>query len=83
MFDLPGVDAVPPRQNLPYVACLSRATLLYSGGQKIGKGHAVHEGGEEGLALHLTKSRIPMKREANGGAVMEKGYTNTVDNVRS
>ncbi|KAJ9627046.1 hypothetical protein H2203_003506 [Taxawa tesnikishii (nom. ined.)] len=37
--------------------------------QKIGKGHAQHEHGEEGLALHLTKSGIPM----------EKGVTNTVD----
>ena len=31
--------------------------------QKIGKGHAVHEQGDEGLALHLTKSGIPMERE--------------------
>lgn len=30
--------------------------------QKIGKGHAIHEHGEEGLALHLTKSGIPMER---------------------
>jgi len=31
--------------------------------QRIGGGHALHEGGEEGLALHLTKSGIPMTRE--------------------
>lgn len=39
--------------------------------QKIGKGAAVHEGGEEGLALHLTKSGIGMDHPT-----MEKGYTN-------
>lgn len=30
--------------------------------QKISKGHAEHEHGEQGLALHLTKSGIPMER---------------------
>ena len=30
--------------------------------QKIGKGHAVHEHGEDGLALHLTKTNVPMER---------------------
>jgi len=30
--------------------------------QKISGGHAVHEGGEEGLALHLTRSGIPMEK---------------------
>ncbi|KAK5115531.1 hypothetical protein LTR62_001190 [Meristemomyces frigidus] len=30
--------------------------------QKIGKGAAVHEHGEHGLALHLTKSKIPYER---------------------
>lgn len=51
--------------------------------QKIGKGAAVHENGEEGLALHLTKSGIPMERSltkttSNGAALppMEKGATN-------
>ncbi|KAK8206604.1 hypothetical protein M8818_004438 [Zalaria obscura] len=39
--------------------------------QKIGKGHATHEHGEEGLALHLTKSGIPM----------EKGTTNVVEHM--
>lgn len=38
--------------------------------QKIGKGHAEHEHGEEGLMLHLTKSGIPT----------EKGTTNVIDN---
>lgn len=36
----------------------------------IGGGHAVHEEGEEGLALHLTKTNIPMERGAT--AAMEK-----------
>jgi len=40
--------------------------------QKISKGAAVHEGGEEGLALHLTKSGINM----DGAGLMEKGMTN-------
>ncbi|KAF4551365.1 Hypothetical protein D9617_13g098630 [Elsinoe fawcettii] len=52
--------------------------------QKIGKGAAVHEGGEEGLALHLTKSGIPMERQttngiSNGLPQMEKGYTNAIE----
>ncbi|KAF2151187.1 aquaporin-like protein [Myriangium duriaei CBS 260.36] len=42
--------------------------------QKLAKGAAVHEGGEEGLALHLTKSGIPMDRD--GLPYMEKGATN-------
>ncbi|KAK5138029.1 hypothetical protein LTR08_005826 [Meristemomyces frigidus] len=37
--------------------------------QQIGKGHAVHEDGDDGLALHLTKSGIPM----------ERGVTSTLD----
>lgn len=37
--------------------------------QKIGKGLAAHEGGEEGLALHLTKT----------GISMEKGITEATD----
>lgn len=41
--------------------------------QKIGKGHAVHEDGEEGLALHLTKSGIPM----------ERGTTSTLERLES
>lgn len=41
--------------------------------QKIGKGHAVHEAGEDGLALHLTKSGIPM----------ERGATSAIEKVRS
>lgn len=44
--------------------------------QKIGKGAAVHEHGEEGLALHLTKSGIPMDRE--GLPPMEKGTTSAL-----
>lgn len=40
--------------------------------QKIGKGAAVHEGGEEGLALHLTKTGVQMERDG----LMEKGMTN-------
>lgn len=40
--------------------------------QKIGKGAAVHEGGEQGLALHLTKSGINME----GNGLMEKGVAN-------
>lgn len=43
--------------------------------QKIGKGHAVHEEGEEGLALHLTKSGIPMERGTT--SAIEKMRTNT------
>ena len=37
--------------------------------QQIGKGHAHHEHGDDGLALHLTKSGIPM----------ERGVTSTMD----
>ncbi|GAB7341230.1 hypothetical protein MBLNU457_7510t1 [Dothideomycetes sp. NU457] len=40
--------------------------------QKISKGAAVHEGGEQGLALHLTKSGINME----GSGLMEKGVAN-------
>lgn len=43
--------------------------------QKIGGGHAVHEDGEEGLALHLTKTRITMD---NDTGTMERGYANVV-----
>ena len=43
--------------------------------QKISGGHAVHEGGEEGLALHLTKTNITA---ANDPFAMEKGTTNVV-----
>lgn len=45
--------------------------------QKISKGHAVHEGGEDGLALHLTKSGIPMEK-----GEMERGSTNVVGDER-
>lgn len=45
--------------------------------QRIAKGGAVHEGGEEGLGLHLTKSGISSGR---GMPPMEKGYTNAVEN---
>ncbi|QIW94902.1 hypothetical protein AMS68_000420 [Peltaster fructicola] len=41
--------------------------------QKIASGHASHEGGEEGLALHLTKT----------GISMEKGTTNAVENYNN
>ena len=44
--------------------------------QKIGKGHAAHEDGEEGLARHLTKSGIPRTRD---GEYFERGYANAVD----
>ena len=45
--------------------------------QKISKGAAVHEGGEQGLALHLTKSGIYNPKTGNGGLPpMEKGITN-------
>ncbi|PNS20667.1 hypothetical protein CAC42_2912 [Sphaceloma murrayae] len=48
--------------------------------QKIGRGAAVHEDGEEGLALHLTNTGIPMERvetnRGNGLPAMEKGATN-------
>lgn len=46
--------------------------------QRIGGGHAVHEDGEEGLALHLTKSGIPMER----GMDMERGMTSATEKVR-
>lgn len=42
--------------------------------QKISRGAAVHEDGEEGLALHLTKSGIPYENR-QGPPIMEKGYT--------
>lgn len=54
--------------------------LLRDSLQKIGKGHAVHEAGEEGLALHLTKTNITRERE-DDVPTMEKGYTNAVSNV--
>jgi hypothetical protein len=41
--------------------------------QKIGKGAAVHEHGEEGLSLHLTKSGIPV----------ERGATSAIEKVKS
>ncbi|KAK3652216.1 hypothetical protein LTR56_005349 [Elasticomyces elasticus] len=41
---------------------------------KIGKGHAVHEGGEEGLTLHLTKTRQDIERGAT--TAIEKVGTN-------
>ncbi|KAL1310776.1 hypothetical protein AAFC00_001023 [Neodothiora populina] len=43
--------------------------------QKISKGGAVHEGGEEGLSLHLTKSGISGEK----APPMEKGYANAVE----
>ncbi|KAK4991900.1 hypothetical protein LTR66_002122 [Elasticomyces elasticus] len=45
--------------------------------KKIGGGHAVHEGGEEGLGLHLTKSGIVFEAEPRR---MEQGYANAVEN---
>ncbi|KAF2173650.1 hypothetical protein M409DRAFT_61972 [Zasmidium cellare ATCC 36951] len=39
--------------------------------QKIGKGAAMHEGGEEGLALHLTKSGIAMERGSTNATKIE------------
>ncbi|KAK0322367.1 hypothetical protein LTR82_006820 [Friedmanniomyces endolithicus] len=42
--------------------------------QKIGRGHAVHERGEEGLTLHLTKTRQDIERGAT--AAIEKNGTN-------
>lgn len=41
--------------------------------QKIGKGHAVHEDGDDALALHLTKTGIPTK---TSGDFVERGYIN-------
>ena len=48
--------------------------------QKIGKGHAVHEDGDDGLALHLTKTGIPRTADAD---YFERGYANAVDNKRT
>lgn len=45
----------------------------------IGHGHAVHEEGEDGLALHLTKSGIPMER----GGQMEQGSTNATEQIET
>lgn len=42
--------------------------------QRIGKGHAKHVDGEEGLALHLTKTGISMRH--NDYPQMERGATN-------
>lgn len=41
--------------------------------QKIGKRLAPHEGGEEGLALHLTKTGISMERPMEKGATEATG----------
>lgn len=49
--------------------------------QRIGKGAAVHEGGDEGLDLHLTKSGI-RDQNTNNYPVMEKGYTEAVASHR-
>ncbi|KAK4548856.1 hypothetical protein LTR36_008629 [Oleoguttula mirabilis] len=38
----------------------------------IGGGHAQHEDGEDGLALHLTKSGIPMERGMTNATGLEK-----------
>jgi len=48
--------------------------------QKIGKGHAVHEDGDDGLALHLTKTGIPTR--ATDTQYMERGYANAADGKR-
>lgn len=49
--------------------------------QKISGGHAVHEGGEEGLALHLTKTNITQREgQRNQTMGMEKGMTEAVGN---
>ena len=44
--------------------------------QKIARGGAVHERGDEGLGLHLTKSGISYASPP----AMEKGYSNAVEN---
>lgn len=36
--------------------------------QKIGKGAALHEDGEEGLALHLTRTGITLERSSRGSS---------------
>ncbi|GAB7352252.1 hypothetical protein MBLNU459_g2721t1 [Dothideomycetes sp. NU459] len=46
--------------------------------QKIARGGAVHENGEAGLGLHLTKSGITQSRSP---PMMEKGYTSAIDNT--
>ena len=46
--------------------------------QKIGKGHAVHADGDDGLALHLTKTGIPTARA--DADYLERGYVNQADN---
>ena len=43
--------------------------------QKIAKGGAIHEGGEEGLSLHLTKTRQDIERGATT-AIEKIGTTN-------
>ena len=43
--------------------------------QKISKGAAVHEHGENGLALHLTKTGVPMERQETNNTYTS-GYEN-------
>jgi len=51
---------------------------------KIAKGHASHEEGDDGLVRHLTKTRKydpAMENGVNGAnGQMEQGYTNAVKN---
>lgn len=49
--------------------------------QKIAKGGAMHERGEEGLGLHLTKSGIHRPNRQQEPPLMEKGYTQAVENT--
>jgi len=46
---------------------------------KIAKGHASHEGGDDGLVRHLTKTKKYDPDSATGAnGLMEQGYTNAV-----
>lgn len=53
---------------------------------KIAKGHAAHEDGEDGLVRHLTRTNkySPSSQDGSNGHVgngqMEQGYTNAVKN---
>ena len=46
--------------------------------QKIQKGHAEHEDGEDGLRRHLTKTGTLTGDGSNGGPQMEQGYSNAL-----
>jgi len=47
---------------------------------KIAKGGALHEHGEEGLGLHLTRSGLVGPMSGRAPPLMEKGVTNAVEN---